>query len=214
MAKINKNILEQVPEDYYFQGMKKNLFQYYWHTRKWKKLKNFLMGSKGSLLDIGCADGTTTYFIQKTFPKLKISGIDLYRKSISFAKARQKEKKSMISFICADAHNLPFPRRKFETVVALEVLEHLKDPDRVLLEINRVLKKNGKLIIAQDTNSLLFNFIWWIWGKSKGSVWKNSHINCCKPKELITKLKKAQFRVTKQEFHQLGMEVFLVAKKT
>src|SRR3989344_5787527 len=38
----------------------------------------------------------------------------------------------------------------------------------------------GASLIAQDTDSLVFNLIWSVWIRWKGKVWKNAHINCMK----------------------------------
>jgi SAM-dependent methyltransferase len=44
-----------------------------------------------------------------------------------------------------DAHELPFPERTFDAVIATAVLEHVLDPERVMLEIHRVLRPAGLL---------------------------------------------------------------------
>src|SRR3989304_6301659 len=100
-----KKILDQVPADYYESGVKSNFLQKYWHTRKWHYLKEFFIGVSGKrLLDIGCADGTTTRQIKKILPSVRIVGIDLYKKAIDHAKGKENK----IRFIHGDVHKLPF----------------------------------------------------------------------------------------------------------
>jgi len=203
-------ILNQVPADYYDQGVKTNLFQKYWHRKKWRALKKMLKGSvKGYLLDIGCADGTTTLQIHKYFPKLKITGLDYYQKAIEFA----RRTKPQIKFVIADVHKLPFRNNSFDIVSAIETLEHLQNPKLALSEIYRVLKPRGYLVVVQDTNSLLFRFVWWLWTKWKGSVWEGSHISCLRPVELLKLLKKSGFETKKVEYSNLKMEIFVKAQK-
>ena len=204
-----EEILKQVPPDYYDQGTKSNLLQKYWHSHKWANLAKLLENRKAILLDIGCADGTTASAIKKLFPKLAITGLDKYADAIVYAKKTRPN----ITFIQGDAHKLPFKKSYFDFVVAIETLEHLHDPDQALLEIYRVLKKNGYLIIVQDTDSLLFNTVWWFWTKWKGSVWNHSHINCLKPNELEKKIRKANFKIKSIEYTNLGMEVLIKAQK-
>lgn len=212
-AKIKKSfdeILNHVPADYYHKGVKSNFLQKYWHTKKWKTLEKFLRNqSSGKLLDVGCADGTTTLQIHKNFPKLKITGIDAYDKAVNFA----KKTKTKINFIVADAHKLPFKNSTFDIIITIETLEHLENPRLALSEIRRVLKRRGFLIIGQDTDSTLFKLVWWIWTKSKGSVWSHSHINCVTPDILIRNVKSAGFKIKKVENINLGMEVFVKALK-
>jgi ubiquinone/menaquinone biosynthesis C-methylase UbiE len=204
-----EEILKQVPPDYYDSGTKSNLLQKYWHSHKWTNLAKLLENRKATLLDIGCADGTTATAIKKLFPKLVITGLDKYADAIKYAKKTKPD----ITFIQGDAHKLPFKKGFFDFVVAIETLEHLHDPDQALLEIHRVLKKNGYLIIVQDTDSVLFKTVWWFWTKWKGSVWNHSHINCLKPDGLIKKVKKASFKVKSVKYANLGMEVFIKAQK-
>src|SRR3989344_2962480 len=185
-----KQVLSQVPPNYYEKGVRTNFLQKYWHTKKWHHLEEFLTGVESSaLLDIGCADGTTTRQLQKIIPEARIVGIDYYKKAIDFA------------------------NNSFDTVTAIETLEHLTIPERVLDEIRRVLKPRGYLIIGQDTDSILFRTIWFAWTKWKGSVWENSHINCMKPKDLIRILKKQGFKIENSKTVNFGMEIFIRARK-
>jgi SAM-dependent methyltransferase len=50
--------------------------------------------------------------------------------------------------IVADAHELPFPNESYGTVLCTEMLEHVKDPRRVVRELMRVLKPRGVLILT------------------------------------------------------------------
>jgi ubiquinone/menaquinone biosynthesis C-methylase UbiE len=206
---INK-ILSQVPPNYYSKGVKTNLLQKLWHGKKWNTLKNLLEAQpKGALLDIGCADGTTTAEIKKAFPHLKVTGLDYYKEAINFA----KKTKPHINFVIGDAHNLPFKGASFDTVTIIETLEHLLKPELVLSEVRRVLKKGGTLIIGQDTDSFLFKIVWFLWTKAKGSVWQNSHISCMRPKKLQGLVKKSGFQIKDINYINLGMEVFIKAQK-
>ncbi|QDC51241.1 methyltransferase domain-containing protein [Candidatus Methylopumilus universalis] len=53
-----------------------------------------------------------------------------------------------VDFIVNPEEKLPFDDSSFETVLLLDVLEHLPDPDRVLGEIVRVLSPGGRLFIS------------------------------------------------------------------
>ncbi len=50
--------------------------------------------------------------------------------------------------IIADLEDLPFESNYFDSFLLLEVLEHVKNPDKVLKEINRVLKKDSTGLIS------------------------------------------------------------------
>jgi len=160
-------------------------------------------------LDIGCADGTTTAQIAHFLPKAQITGLDYYKEAIVFARKANPK----IEFVLGDAHRLPFGNKSFDAVTIIETLEHLKNPQGVLEEIHRVLKKNGNLVIGQDTDSALFKLIWFFWTRWKGSVWTNSHISCMRPKKLLALVKKTGFEVQNFTLINLGTEIFIRAKK-
>lgn len=50
--------------------------------------------------------------------------------------------------LVADAHNLPFPSGTFDAVIAIEVFEHLHDPRGAMLEVNRVLRPKGRILLS------------------------------------------------------------------
>ena len=50
--------------------------------------------------------------------------------------------------ICCDIHELDWPGESFDTVVALEVLEHLHDPQRAVDRVRHVLRPGGTCIAS------------------------------------------------------------------
>lgn len=50
--------------------------------------------------------------------------------------------------VIGDAHQLPFNDAEFELVLSTEMLEHVKDPGKVVSEMHRVLKPGGMLILT------------------------------------------------------------------
>lgn len=211
--KINNNlekIWKRVPPDYYQKGIKTNILQRLWHR---KKLETFisLTGHKRfhKILDIGCASGMMTNEISKTQKDSQIFGIDVYKEAIFFA----KKKYPHINFRVADAHKLPFKSNFFNLCVCYETIEHVESPEKMLAEIKRVMRKNGRAIIAMDSGSPLFRVVWWFWEKTKGNVWQGAHLHPFTHDELEKVIKKTGFKVIKKHFSHLGMEVsFLLSK--
>ena len=56
--------------------------------------------------------------------------------------------------IISDIYNIPVENSTFDVVLCTEVIEHLPDPIKVFSELNRVLKKDGILILTAPFNSL------------------------------------------------------------
>jgi SAM-dependent methyltransferase len=50
--------------------------------------------------------------------------------------------------VIADGYFLPFKEEKFDVVFCSQVLEHIAYPEKILKTINKVLKKNGILILT------------------------------------------------------------------
>jgi len=95
-----------------------------------KSLEAFLAAyaSQERVLDIGAGGSTYGTF----FPN---------RVSYDIDPARKPD-------IVGDAHEMPFVDGEFRMIVCTEVLEHLKDPIRAIIEMRRVLKHNGTLLLT------------------------------------------------------------------
>lgn len=56
--------------------------------------------------------------------------------------------------IISDISSIPRKNESFDAIMCTEVLEHVPDPNRIIKEFSRLLKKNGKLIITAPFCSL------------------------------------------------------------
>jgi ubiquinone/menaquinone biosynthesis C-methylase UbiE len=91
----------------------------------------------GSLLDFGC--GTKPY--KKLFVNVKeYIGVD-YK-----IEGRGESQKEVDVYY--DGKVIPFENERFDSLLCTEVLEHVFNIDELLQEFNRVLKKNGTLLIT------------------------------------------------------------------
>lgn len=166
---------QKVPPDWYERGIKENIFQRFWHYRRFRNVGKLIEPTGGKILDIGSADGTFTRVILGRSRADLVVGIDILPASISYAKKRFAKNKKL-KFKVADAENLPFKKEEFDAVFALEVLEHVFEPKTVLVEIKRVLKKNGYVVFLVPTENLLFKFIWFFWVRTRGKIWQGTHV--------------------------------------
>jgi ubiquinone/menaquinone biosynthesis C-methylase UbiE len=96
-------------------------------------LKRKRIRFKGAkVLDIGSGRGGYSYALDK-------NGANVVSLDLDFKKQSSNNKK----FVNADATKLPFKAGSFDLVFCSSVIEHLKNPKDMILEIKRVLKKNG-----------------------------------------------------------------------
>lgn len=187
---------ENVPADWYFSSMKRNIFQRYWHTRRFREVEKFIEPTSGKILDIGSADGMFTKVILDKSQAKEIIGIDVLATSVAWANKHWRKVKQL-KFKLGDAHNLNFKNNTFDAVFALEVMEHVFNPQDVFKEVKRVLKKNGYFIVLVPSDNFLFNLIWWFvthfwWAR----IWQDCHVQSFSAKHTLAgELKKAGFKV-------------------
>jgi ubiquinone/menaquinone biosynthesis C-methylase UbiE len=104
------------------------------------------------VLDIGCGAGIDTMVaVMMTGPSGKAVGIDAISEMLEKARVNlsMTELKN-ISFHEASAENLPFPNREFDVVISNGVLNLVPNKPKALAEVLRVLKPEGRLMIADQ----------------------------------------------------------------
>lgn len=93
--------------------------------------------AKGCTLDIGCSDGS----IKASLPHVdNYVGLDYPGTAIEMYRTRPD--------VFGDASCLPFVGDAFDTVLLLDVLEHLAEPEMALNEARRVLSEGGQLLLS------------------------------------------------------------------
>lgn len=78
-----------------------------------------------------------------------LTGIDISDNGVNNAKKLASENKlgDQVSFLQANGEApLPFPGERFDVLICIDAINHLKGRDDVLRECNRVLKKGGQLL--------------------------------------------------------------------
>ncbi len=116
---------------------------------RFEKIQDGLENANLSL-DIGCSIGVLTSEVAK---KSKTTiGIEIRKDAIKIAKRVAPS----CLFVVADGTALPFKNSVFEQVLSSEVIEHIKDFKKYLLEISRVSKKMAAFILT--TPNRIINF--------------------------------------------------------
>jgi ubiquinone/menaquinone biosynthesis C-methylase UbiE len=108
--------------------------------------KNIPIANKTtSLLDVGCGTGQFLKEAVQTFPKLRVSGLDLSPAMVQESK-RKLPPKSII--MIGDVESLPFKNNMFDVVTAIHMLYHVPNQKKALLEMMRVTKQGGVIFIT------------------------------------------------------------------
>lgn len=137
--------------DYHWQGLKKNIFSFNaFQQARYQIILNQLpkLNKDKKLIDIGCGDGALDYLI-KIKKGGQIFGIDPSKEAILIAENKFKKLKiKKYKFKIGEGGNLSFTDNSFDHVICADVIEHIKNPQKTLKEIKRVLKSGGKVIVS------------------------------------------------------------------
>ena len=134
MTKILKNLIQKEQFEPGLLGLFLNPF-FIARRGLLKSIKALGREISGKTLDVGC--GTKPY--EKYFNCSEYVGLEIET-------TLNKELKNADYFY--DGKTFPFKNEEFDSIVTNQVLEHVFNPVEFLAEINRVLKKDGKLLLT------------------------------------------------------------------
>jgi 2-polyprenyl-3-methyl-5-hydroxy-6-metoxy-1,4-benzoquinol methylase len=100
----------------------------------------FVRAQPTSLLDVGCGEGLLVHRWAQRLGEKRVVGIDLEEESIQAGWAERQAPNLEYRVMTADS--LPFAADEFDLVSAIEVLEHLPDPERTLSEMARCAERH------------------------------------------------------------------------
>ena len=121
----------------------------------------FPINNKETVLNVGCGDGVQALVYGGGFKKMV--GVDINTNRLNTARQiASYYKLNNFSVIEANVENIPL-NEKFDKIIAIDIIEHVINPDKTASEINRLLKSNGKALITfpvmHDKWENLFRFI-------------------------------------------------------
>jgi SAM-dependent methyltransferase len=129
---------------------------YYANARR--EIEPLLPSSPGSVLEIGCSEGNTLAWLRDTKGIGSCHGVEL----LPAAAARAREKGLDVRVADIERDGVPFTER-FDLVLCLDVLEHLRDPWMTLGRICESLAPEGWLIASIPNVShvsVLSDLVW------------------------------------------------------
>ncbi len=150
-------------------------------------------GSK--VLDVGCATGFFAKELKKK--KCEVWGVDGNEEAI---KKASKYTKKAITRNFEVIKSLPFPKRYFDYIVLMDVIEHLSFPEKILEVVKPHIKNGGKFIISipniahASTRWMLLNgnFQYTTWG-----IMDQTHLRFYTMKTFESALTNNGFRILK-----------------
>ena len=120
----------------YYNGIAKGYNSLYMaeQMKKFENTRN-LIGNYKLALDLGCGTGFITEHLNN------IIGVD---SSVEMLKLCPDN----LKIVCADISKLPFKNGIFDLVYSLTTLQDVDDVNAAILEIKRVIKPNGRIVLS------------------------------------------------------------------
>jgi 2-polyprenyl-3-methyl-5-hydroxy-6-metoxy-1,4-benzoquinol methylase len=123
----------------------------------------FVQASPSSLLDVGCGEGVLTHQWASRIDG-RVVGIDLDDPELHAE--WEKRQAPNLEYLVMKAENLPFEDNAFDVATAIEVLEHVPDPEHTVAEMARV--ASGWLLVSVPREPL-----WRGLNMARGAYWKD-----------------------------------------
>lgn len=127
------------------------------------------LGFKGKFLDVGCGRGE----IVRAAKELgwTASGCDISNEYAQYAREHNH-----VDALTGTLEELNFPESSFDFISLVEVIEHLYDPLRTVVELRRVLKPGGILYLSTPNEESLYQSLGNLYCKLSGKDWV---VNLC-----------------------------------
>ena len=161
------------------------------------------------ILDIGCGGGLLSEPMYRL--GAKVTGIDASDKNIKVAKLHSEKNNLQIDYFCSSPEKFN-AKDKFDVILNMEIVEHVKDVNFFLESCSKLLKKNGIMFVA-TLNKTLKSYIFAIVGAEYILRWlpigTHEWEKFIKPEELVSILEKNNLKLDKVD----GMNFNLIKNK-
>jgi 2-polyprenyl-3-methyl-5-hydroxy-6-metoxy-1,4-benzoquinol methylase len=126
-----------------------------------------------SLLDVGCGEGVLVQRWARRLDGARMVGIDLQEESIQAGWAEHPAPN--LEYRAMEAENLPFAADEFDLASAIELLEHVPDPEHTLAEMARCARHYLLVSVPREP-------LWRILNMARGAYWSElgntpGHVN-------------------------------------
>ncbi|MGO9489280.1 MAG: class I SAM-dependent methyltransferase [Solirubrobacteraceae bacterium] len=122
----------------------------------------FGLAAPASVLDVGCGEGVLVHRWAQRRPDAQLVGIDLEEESIQTGWAEHKAPN--LQYRVMEASDLPFADGEFELASAIEVLEHVPDPEHTLAEMARCASSHLLVSVPREP-------LWRMLNMARGAYW-------------------------------------------
>jgi 2-polyprenyl-3-methyl-5-hydroxy-6-metoxy-1,4-benzoquinol methylase len=128
----------------------------------------FEAAAPSSLLDVGCGEGVLVHRWAQRLGEARVVGIDLEEESIQAGWAERQapnlEYRVMEAGGAGPVAGLPFAGDEFDLACAIEVLEHVPDPEHTVSEMARCAQRHLLVSVPREP-------LWRMLNMARGAYW-------------------------------------------
>lgn len=176
--------------------------------KKFKRIrKELLSKATGSVLELGSGTGINFPLYESAET---VTAIEPSQHMIERSLSKHKQSLVPIEIVQASAEKLPFAADTFDTVVATLVFCTIPNPDIAILEMKRVCKPEGKILLFEHVkmqNRFLSTLQDWL-----TPAWKKICDGCCLNRNTLDLLRAHDISIIKVQKYYRDLFVFAEAK--
>ena len=120
----------------------KSKINYYDHIRD--DLIPLVSGCPERILDIGCGKGYTARLFKERFQAKYVAGIEIDPEAAEIARHTIDD----VYVINLDEKPIPFQANTFDLIILADIIEHLREPEKLLSQIHKIIKTEGQVIVC------------------------------------------------------------------
>ncbi|MFO8053114.1 MAG: class I SAM-dependent methyltransferase [Candidatus Omnitrophota bacterium] len=105
----------------------------------------------GDILEIGTGKGNFTVILAKRGYSFVSVDASQDQQKIGYLNVKYLGLDDQVIFKIENAENLSFKDKSFNTVISVNMIHHLDESQKVLNEFTRILKRKGKIVLADFT---------------------------------------------------------------
>ena len=105
-----------------------------------------VLGGSQTILDVGCGDGRIDSYLMRENKGIKITGIDVLVRADTY-----------IDVIKYDGYHIPMEDNSVDTIMVIDVLHHVDDPQKLIKEMVRV--TSGNIIIKDHIKTGFISYL-------------------------------------------------------
>ncbi len=138
----------------------KHLREHWWNDEFTQFLVETLRPRPGNrILDVGCGEGLAEVAIGRLHvSQVRLYGIDLVVAKVAEARQTTQAHNQRVGFCAGDAGLLPFSTGAFDSTFCVAVLQYVRAPEEALVEIARVTRPDGRIVVVEPDNGARYAY--------------------------------------------------------